>query len=93
MEIEESHIHRHSMILVGFSGEQKFTLGDITLQVYTGGVKLYITFIVLDSPSAYNVILGRPWIHTMRAVPSTVHQVVRFPTKRGVKEIKGEQGV
>ncbi|KAL5579125.1 hypothetical protein UlMin_011567 [Ulmus minor] len=91
MNIDEAHIHRRSTVLVGFSGEQKFTLGDITLPVYAAGVNLHITFVVLDSPSAYNVILGRPWIHDMRAVPSTFHQVVRFPTAWGVKEIKGEQ--
>lgn len=51
-----------------------------------------MTFVVLDNLSTYNVILGRPWIHKMRAIPSTFHQVVRFPTRWGVKEIKGEQG-
>ncbi|KAL5569099.1 hypothetical protein UlMin_025674 [Ulmus minor] len=60
MNIDEAHIHRRSTVLVGFSGEQKFTLGDITLPVYAAGVNLHITFVVLDSPSAYNVILGRP---------------------------------
>ncbi|KAL5564706.1 hypothetical protein UlMin_027870 [Ulmus minor] len=34
MNIDEAHIHRRSTVLVGFSGEQKFTLGDITLPVY-----------------------------------------------------------
>ncbi|KAL5546372.1 hypothetical protein UlMin_006059 [Ulmus minor] len=91
MNIDEAHIHRRSTVLVGFSGEQKFTLGDITLPVYAAGVNLHVTFVVLDSPSAYNVILGRPWIHDMRAVPSTFHQVIRFPTAWGVREIKGEQ--
>ena len=91
MNIDEAHIHRRSTVLVGFSGEQKFTLGDITLPVYAAGVNLHITFVVLDSPSAYNVILGRPWIHDMRAVPSTFHQVIRFPTAWGIREIKGEQ--
>ena len=52
-----------------------------------------INFVVLDSPSAYNMILGRPWIHKMRAVPSTFHQVIVFPTKWGIKEIKGEQSI
>ena len=91
MNIDEAHIHRRSTVLVEFSGEKKFTLGDITLSVYTAGVNLHITFVVLESPSAYNVILGRPWIHDMRVVPSTFHQVIRFPTAWGVKEIKGEQ--
>ena len=48
-------------------------LGDINLLVYAAGVNLDITFVVLDSPSPNNVILGRPWIHKMRVVPSTFH--------------------
>ena len=91
MNINDAHIHRRSTVFLGFSGEQKFTLGDITLLVYMAGVNLYITFVVLDSPLAYNVILGRPWIHDMRVVPSTFHQVIRFPTAWGVKEIRDEQ--
>ena len=34
-------------------------MGDITLLVYTDEVKLYVTFVVLDYPSAYNVILSK----------------------------------
>lgn len=44
---------------------------DITLSVYTGGVNLNVTFIMLDYLSVYNVILGRPWIHEMREIPFT----------------------
>ena len=75
MNTDESHIHRRSIVLVRFSGKQKFTLGDITLPVYVDGVNLHITFVVLDSPSTYNIIFGRPWIYEMRDVPSTFHQV------------------
>ena len=60
MNIDVSYIHRRSTVLVGFSGEQKFTLGDITLLVHAARVNLHITFVVLDIPLAYNVILGRP---------------------------------
>ena len=60
MNIDKFHIHHRSTVLVGFSGEQKFTLGDIALLVYVAGVNLHITFVVLDSPLAYNVILSRP---------------------------------
>ena len=78
MEIEKSHIHCCTTILISFNGEQKFTLGDTILPVYTGGVNQYITFVVLDSPSTYNGILKKPWIHAMRAVPfylPSIHQV------------------
>ncbi|XP_062118902.1 uncharacterized protein LOC133832597 [Humulus lupulus] len=91
MGIDESKIIKKTTILTGFSGEQKNTLGEIELPVYAEGVNLHTRFLVVDSPSGSNVILGRPWIHEMEAVPSTYHQVLRFPTKWGVKEIKGQQ--
>ncbi|XP_070010464.1 uncharacterized protein [Nicotiana sylvestris] len=33
----------------------------------------------------------RPWIHNMRAVPSTLNQMLKFPTEDGVKKVYGEQ--
>lgn len=87
MNINESHIHRRSTVLIRFSGEQKFTLGDITHLVYAAGLNLYITFIMLDIPLAYNVILVRSWIHEIRAFPFIFHQVIKFSTTWGVKEI------
>ena len=93
MKIDESNIHRCATILVGFSGKHKFTIEDIGLPIYASGINLNVNFTVLDSLSAYNMILGRPWIHKMRALPSTFHQVVSFPNKWGIKEIKGEQAI
>ena len=34
---------------------------------------------VLDLDFPYNILLGRPWIHTLKAVPSTYHQCFKFP--------------
>ena len=31
--------------------------------------------------SSYNCLLGRPWIHIARAVPSTLHQKIKFVTE------------
>ncbi len=77
--------------MLGFSGESKITIRETILPIYAKGVNPYTKFMILDSPSAYNVILGRPWIHKMEAVPSTYHQIIRFPTKWGIKEIYGQQ--
>ncbi|XP_062080233.1 uncharacterized protein LOC133784987 [Humulus lupulus] len=91
MGIDESKIIKKTTILIIFSGEQKNTLGEIELPVYAEGVILCTRILVVNSPSAYNVILGRPWIHEMEAIPSTYNHVLRFPTKWGVKEIKDQQ--
>ena len=45
------------------------------------GKEVTVTFIVVDSYSPYMVILGRPWIHAMGVVPSTLHVKVKFHTK------------
>ncbi|XP_031268526.1 uncharacterized protein LOC116127002 [Pistacia vera] len=84
MGLEETNINRRPTLL------QKYTIGEIVLPIYAGGVNKQTVFLVIDCPSPYNAILGRPWIHDMRAVPSTFHQTIRFPTKWGVREIKGD---
>ena len=63
----------------------------VTIQVGAGPVHLDVEFLVVDVPFFYNAIMGRTWIHRMRAVPSTYHQRIRFPTSNGVMEIKGDQ--
>ncbi|XP_031251984.1 uncharacterized protein LOC116109892 [Pistacia vera] len=83
MGLEEANINRRPTLLVRFSSEQKYTIGEIVLPIYAGGVNKQTVFVVIDCPSPYNVILGQPWIHDMRAVPSTFHQAIRFSTKWG----------
>ncbi|XP_070022345.1 uncharacterized protein [Nicotiana sylvestris] len=42
---------------------------------------------------AYNMILGRPWIHEMDAVPSTLHQVIKFLSQWGIRKIHDITGI
>ena len=46
------------------------------------GKEVVATFIVVASFSPYIAILGRPCIHAMGAVPSTLHMKVKFHTDR-----------
>ncbi|XP_022155902.1 uncharacterized protein LOC111022905 [Momordica charantia] len=52
-----------------------------------------VEFLVVDYKSSYNAILGRLTMHMLKAIPSTYHQSMKFPTPGGVGEIKGEQRV
>jgi hypothetical protein len=90
MNIPDSEITSKSSILVGFSGETKSTFGEIKLLVYIKGVSSIQKFCVIDCLSCYNIILGRPWIHDMKAVPSTYHQCVKLPTPWGVVKIESD---
>jgi hypothetical protein len=77
--------------LSGFSGETVVPSGKVTINVRAGTVSSPTEFFVLNAFSPYNAILGRPWLHRMGTVPSTLHQRLRFPTPQGVMEILGDQ--
>ncbi|KAK4406024.1 hypothetical protein Sango_0608900 [Sesamum angolense] len=42
---------------------------------------------VLVAPSAYNIILGRPSLNIFRAIASTFHMKLKFPTSVGVERL------
>ncbi|GJU48228.1 reverse transcriptase domain-containing protein [Tanacetum coccineum] len=74
--------------LVGFAREVSKPLGKIELEVCFGSRGLCrrtsMKFIVVRAPSPYNIILGRPGLKTLRAIPSTIHSMMKFPTPKGV---------
>ncbi|XXG54223.1 hypothetical protein AAC387_Pa03g2164 [Persea americana] len=65
--------------LVSFSSKPVYPKGKISLRVQVGGACRQVDFLVVDVPSPYNVIMGRTWLHSMEAVPSTRHQKLKFP--------------
>ncbi|XP_019251204.1 PREDICTED: uncharacterized protein LOC109230132 [Nicotiana attenuata] len=77
--------------LTVFSNAVERTSGEITLPVLAGGVNLETKFHIMDQDIAYNAIVGRPWIHPMKVVPSSLYQVIKFPTSWGIFSILGEQ--
>ncbi|XP_074315355.1 uncharacterized protein LOC141651549 [Silene latifolia] len=83
MRFTEKDLAKKAVPLVGFSGETKHSLGEIVILTYAGGVNKQVRYLVIDGPSTYNVILSRPWIYEMKAIPSTYHQCLKFPTPWG----------
>ena len=57
------------------------------------GKEVMVTFIVVNSFSPYTAILGRPWIHAMGAVSSTLHMKVKFRIEQGITTVRGNQQV
>ncbi|GAV57527.1 hypothetical protein CFOL_v3_01064, partial [Cephalotus follicularis] len=57
--------------LVGFAGEMVHPLGSINLSVVVGTTprqtQVEMTFLVVDIPSTYNAIIGRPGLNLMEA--------------------------
>ena len=45
----------------------------------------------MDISPSYNCLLGRPWIHIARAVPSTLHQKIKFVIEGQLVSVAAEE--
>ncbi|XP_028061890.1 uncharacterized protein LOC114265317 [Camellia sinensis] len=71
LSLSEQHLTSAAAPLVGFNSQPEWPLSRIVLPVVAGTKTLQIEFLVINTPSPYNAILGWPWIHQMEVVPST----------------------
>nr|XP_009624138.1 uncharacterized protein LOC104115254 [Nicotiana tomentosiformis] len=78
-------------LLAGFKLASVTTRGEILLLTDAEGVTKTSLFEVVYGDMGYNIILGRPWLHEMKVVPSTYHQLLKFPTPEGIKRIRGDR--
>ncbi|GJW36402.1 reverse transcriptase domain-containing protein [Tanacetum coccineum] len=81
--------------LIGFSGEIKWPLGQITLLVKIGddehSTSAWMDFMVVRSTSPHNGIIGRPGLRKIQAVPSTTHGMIKFPVTGGILTLKSSK--
>ena len=97
MGIGREKLEPVSTHLRGFSREKMLPLGSIQLVLTLGDPPCQATttarFLVVDAPSAYNMLLGRPSLNAIKAIPSAYHKVINFSTIRGVGMVRGDQRV
>ena len=70
-------------------------VGTATLSVVVGVYPQQVTkdmnFLVEDCSSSYNAIIGRPILNSWKAVTSTYHLSIKFPTEHEVGQVEGDQ--
>ncbi len=87
----ESDLTSFASPVFSFLGESIVPQGKTILPVLVGLINLQTEFIVVRASSPYNAIMGKDWLHKMKAVPSTLHQKLRFLTKDRIMELNGDQ--
>ena len=73
LPLSASHLKPSSMVVRAFDGTLREVRGEIDLSVLIGPHTCQVTFQITDINPAYSYLLGRPWIHSMGVVPSTLH--------------------
>ncbi|KAH7850919.1 hypothetical protein Vadar_004634 [Vaccinium darrowii] len=91
--IDEKQLRQVKSNLYGFSGKPILPKGRIALPVTIGpegnSITCMVDFLVVDSPSAYNLIIGRPLLNQIGAAISTYHLKMKFPVVEAIAEVKG----
>ena len=73
MKVPLNHLSLVGRVLYGFNKATTLTVGDIVLSVKAGTITQQVLFSVVEDLGPYNAIVGRAWLHAMKAIPSTFH--------------------
>ena len=71
--LKTENLTTYTSPLVSFEGKMVVPKGQIRLPVQTGTDVVEVDFIVVDVFSPYTAIMGKPWLHSLGAVSSTLH--------------------
>ncbi|XP_068504019.1 uncharacterized protein [Phaseolus vulgaris] len=96
LQLSSNLLRLYTGCLYSFAGDQVEVRGHLELRTtFTDGTTSStenIRYLIVNAPSAYNILLGRPTLNRKRAVSSTRHMKMKLPDVGGkVITIKSDQ--
>ncbi|XP_020419522.1 uncharacterized protein LOC109949179 [Prunus persica] len=95
MGIEDSQVNQQLTPLLSFSGDLVQPVGSVKLLITFGTAPrktaVYDQFLIVDCPTAYNVIVGRTALTKVKAHLSPHMLLMKFPTPNGTGAVRGNQ--
>ena len=91
LNLKAEDLTPYSSPIVSFKGKIITPKDQIRLPVQTSSETVEVDFIVVDAYTPYTAIVAKPWLHTLGAVSSTLHQNVKYPSGGQIKEILRDQ--
>ncbi|XP_077237179.1 uncharacterized protein LOC143878845 [Tasmannia lanceolata] len=76
--------------ILAYDGTRRDVIGTLATEVEIGGETFEIEFQVLDIKTSFFLLLGRPWLHKVGVVPSTLHQKLKFVRNNRVITVRGD---
>ncbi|KAA3477880.1 hypothetical protein EPI10_011738 [Gossypium australe] len=93
MPIDMSYLRPCHSTVRAFDGTRREVMGKIEIPLDVRPCTYNIEFQVMDISPSYNCLLGRPWIHSARAVPSSLHQKMKFVMDDRLITVAGEEDI
>ncbi|KAA0037719.1 uncharacterized protein E6C27_scaffold141G00110 [Cucumis melo var. makuwa] len=91
LPIDPSYLRPSTMVVRAFDSAHREVIEDIDIPLKIGPSTFNISFQVIDANSSYSCLLGQPWIHSVEAVPFSLHQRVKFSVEGGQAIVYGEE--
>lgn len=76
--VEFPPLEEATLRIRAYDSSSKKLMGITMIMVTIGVRKIATKFQVVYSKLSYNLLLGRPWLHDMDIIPSTVHGRLMF---------------
>ena len=90
MNLRAKDLTPYSSPLISFERKVIIPKGQIRLPAQAGSETVEVDFIVVDAYSPYTAIVSRPWLHSLGAVSSTLHQKIKYLFRGKIEEILGD---
>ena len=76
-----------------YDGTERMIMGTLSTHVMIRPVRYSILFQVSRIRSSFNLLLGRSWIHEAGAIPSSLHQKLKFIQEGHIITIQSDRDV
>ncbi|XP_052483066.1 uncharacterized protein LOC128036195 [Gossypium raimondii] len=93
LPVDSSHMKPCQNIVRAFDGTERRVIGRIEIPLRIGPITYEVDFLVMDIKPSHNCLLGKPWIHSVGAVPSSLHQKVKLISEGRLVTISAEEDI
>ncbi|XP_077228412.1 uncharacterized protein LOC143861372 [Tasmannia lanceolata] len=76
--------------ILAYDGTRRDVIGTLVAEIHIGAEEFEIEFQVLDIKASFLLLLGRPWLHRVAVIPSTLHHKLKFIRNNRVVTVKGD---
>ena len=90
ISIDEETITPSLLTVRAFDYTSRKVMDTFKAPCKIGPIETIVEFYVMDITTNYNLLLGRAWLHPIRAIPSFLHQKMKIPWKGGIIVVLGD---
>ncbi|KAH0754816.1 hypothetical protein KY290_025086 [Solanum tuberosum] len=76
--ISTTDLTENRLMIQGFNQGGQRSIGTVKIDLTIGELQSSVWLHVIDAKTSYNILLGRPWVHENKVIPSTNHQCLKY---------------